>query len=373
MPGPLLDRPLMYDWLRRIFSDSAKGGATAVASRPRVAAMAAAASTTPVPAPARTAHFASDSVTSMQRDQVDFIFASWLFEAESHPDLFTNGSEDAILAALDGVVKSNESGAHLVRRMPGVIPQLLQSLRSGDFAGPELARKISSDLVLVAEVLRLANSVAYSTGKPITSIDHAILVLGQDGLRQLITSVAFKPIINLNSGSFTRMVAPRLWAQSERCALANRLLAVEEPVEPLEVFLAGLVQNVGLTVSLRVIDKLSDGRQPIGSPTFCNALASYGRTLAHNIGSEWHFPESVMTAIHEQGENKRSTNLSPVGKVLLMGNYLSKIELLSRHGVVDIDDPHMVDGLSDKEMACLHQLTEVEEREWVTISGGNSR
>lgn len=112
---------LIYDWFRRIFSDSAKGAATAVASRPRVATtMVTAASTPSAPAPARTAHFASDSVTSMQRDQVDFIFASWLFEAESHPDIFTNGSEDAILGALDGVVKSNESGAHLVRRMPEV-------------------------------------------------------------------------------------------------------------------------------------------------------------------------------------------------------------------------------------------------------------
>ncbi|RJF99288.1 HDOD domain-containing protein [Noviherbaspirillum saxi] len=350
----------MYDWLRRIFSDSGKPA-------PKLNSTTQAAPT--APAPVKTARFASDSVSSMQRDQVDFIFASWLFDAESHPDIFTNGNENAILAALDGVVKSNESGAHLVRRMPGVIPQLLQSLRSGDFAGAELARKISTDLVLVAEVLRLANSVAYSTGKPITSIDHAILVLGQDGLRQLITSVAFKPIINLKSGSFTKMVAPRLWAQSERCALANRLLAVDEAVEPLEVFLAGLVQNVGLTVSLRVIDQISDGRQPVGSPTFCNALAAYGRTLAYNIGTEWHFPESVMTAIREQGENKNSAHLSPVGKVLLMGNYLSKLELLARHGALDIDDPRMIDGLSDKEADCLRQLTQVEEREWVMVSG----
>jgi HD-like signal output (HDOD) protein len=348
----------MYHWLRRLLSDSGKPARAEPAP-----------DATP-PAVPRSPSFAADSVSTMQRDQVDFIFASWLFEAENHPDIFTNSNEDAILAALDGVVKSEQAGAHLVRRMPGVIPQLLQSLRNGDFTGPELARKISQDLVLVAEVLRLANSAAYSPGKPINSIDHAILILGQDGLRQLITGVAFKPIINLNSGNFTRMVAPRLWAQSERCAMANRLLADGEKVDPLEVFLAGLVQNVGLTVSLRVIDQMSDGRQPVGSPTFCNALAGFGRTLAVNIGSEWHFPDTVMTAIREQGQALRPAAMSPVGRILWMGDYLSKIDILSRHGRLDGSDPHVVDGLSSNEMECLQQLATEEERDWLGTAGG---
>ncbi|WP_151637985.1 HDOD domain-containing protein [Noviherbaspirillum aerium] len=353
----------MYDWLRRLFSDAGKPART-------VQPAAAPVPSSPSPPP-RQPSFAADSVSTLQRDQVDFVFASWLFEAESHPDIFTNGNEDAILAALDGVVKSEQAGAHLVRRMPGVIPQLLQSLRSGDFTGPELARKISQDVVLVAEVLRLANSAAYSPGKPIDSIDHAILILGQDGLRQLITGVAFKPIIDLHSGSFTRMVAPRLWAQSERCALANRLLASGEAADPLDVFLAGLVQNVGLTVSLRVIDQMSDGRQPVGSPTFCNALAGFGRTLAVNIGSEWHFPDTVMKAIREQGESVRPAAMSPVGRVLWMGDYLSKIDILSRHQRLDPADPHVTDGLSGREMDCLRQLAEVEERDWLGTAGGN--
>lgn len=353
----------MYAWLRRLFSDS---GTSARTARP-----AGAPANTPQSGVPRQSSFAADSVTALQRDQVDFIFASWLFEAEHHPDIFTNGNEDAILAALDGVVKSEQAGAHLVRRMPGVIPQLLQSLRNGDFTGPELARKISQDLVLVAEVLRLANSAAFSPGKPITSIDHAILILGQDGLRQLITGVAFKPIINLNSGNFTRMVAPRLWMQSERCAMANRLLADGEKVNPLEVFLAGLVQNVGLTVSLRVIDQMSDGRQPVGSPTFCNALAGFGRTLAVNIGSEWHFPETVMTAIREQGEALRPAAMSPVGRVLWMGDYLSKISILLRHERLNASDPHVADGMSDREKECLRQLMETEERDRPSLAGSN--
>ncbi|HEY4541775.1 MAG TPA: HDOD domain-containing protein [Noviherbaspirillum sp.] len=342
----------MFAWLQRIFSTS---------TPPPVAAAA------PAVAPAAPVrlHVAAP-VSWMQRSVADYEFTSWLFAAERHPDLFTNPTEDAILAELDAIVHSPQAGAHLVRRMPGVIPQLLQSLRDPDFSSAELARTIWHDVVLVSEVLRLANSVAYSPGNQITSIDHAILMLGQDGLRQLITSVAFKPIINMKSGSFTRLVAPRLWDQAERCALAARMLAQDSEVDPLDAFLAGLIHNVGLTVSLRVIDRMAEGKQPIGSPTFCNALAATGRTLSANIGREWHFPESVTQAVRDVGVASQTENapaLSPLARVLQLGDYLSKLDTLRRQRRIAAGDPRITDYLSDRELACMRELAALNERD----------
>lgn len=350
----------MFNWLLRFLSPTPQ-------SKP--AAAPAPATAAPAPAPvSKVQNIAIHTALSTQRDQVDFIFTSWLFAAENHSDVFTNKNEDGILAALDATVKSEESGAHMVRRMPGVIPQLLQALRNNDFSGAELARSISQDVVLVAEVMRLVNSAAYNPGAPVTGVDHAILMLGQDGLRQLITGVAFKPIINLNSGSFTRMVAPRLWAQSERCAAACALLARNEPVDPLDAFLVGLIHNVGLTVSLRVIDKISDGRQPVGSPTFCNALVAYGRALTINIAREWHFPDAVITAIGEQEDKTVGRNMSPLGRVLMMADYLSKIDTLSRNKRLDADDAGVAEDLTANEIDCLRTLEADAERDWIAIT-----
>lgn len=344
----------MLNWLRRLFRSPQHVPA---APRPVVPGPAARAAL----APERVQNIATHVALSTQRDQADYLFSSWLFEAEQHADVFANHNENGILAALEAAVESEEAGAHMVRRMPGVIPQLLQSLRNPDFAGAELARTISQDVVLVAEVLRMANSTAYHPGEPITGIDHAVLILGQDGLRQLITGVAFKPIIDLRSGSFTRMVAPRLWTQSERCAAACAMLARGEPVDALEAFLAGLIHNVGLMVSLRVIDKMSDGRQPVGSPTFCNALAGHGRMLTVRIAREWHFPESVATAIAEQDDRNAGRHLSPLGRILMMGNHLSKLDTLSRQQRLDVDDARVLEDLSDREIDCLRRLSILED------------
>lgn len=348
----------MFNWLQRLFSTP---------QQEQHAALPPARATEQEPV-AHVQNIAMHAALNTQRDQVDFMFSGWLFEAEKNPDVFTNGNEDAILAALEATVQSEESGAHMVRRMPGVIPQLLQSLRNSEFAGAELAHTISQDVVLVAEVMRLANTAAYNPGSTIESIDHAILLLGQDGLRQLITGVAFKPIINLKSGNFTRMVAPRLWAQSERCAAACHLLAQMEAVDPFDAFLAGLIHNVGLTVSLRVIDNISDGRQPVGSPTFCNMLASHGRALTVNIAREWHFPDVVTTAIREQDDRNSGKAMSALGRILMMGNHLGKIDTLTRQGRLVAGNAALLEDLTEKEAACLQQLSAAEERDWVAAT-----
>jgi hypothetical protein len=90
------------------------------------------------------------SVSWMQRNSISVNFTNWMFEGSESSDLFVNSFEKEILAALEKIVKSKDSGANLVRRMPGVVPQLLQSLRTDNFSGAELAKKISNDVVLVA-------------------------------------------------------------------------------------------------------------------------------------------------------------------------------------------------------------------------------
>lgn len=289
--------------------------------------------------------------------RINAAFGNWLLTGHPYEGLFINPLEQRLVDAVAALANGSEPVAHRVRRLPGVIPQLLQSLRSDDFSGAELARKISHDPTLVAAVVRLANSSYYHLREPIASIQHAILVIGQDGLRQLITSVAFQPIIDLRSGYFTRMIAPRLWMQSERCALACRLLATEAEQDQFSAFLAGLILNVGLTVSLRLVDNLAQGDQDIGSEAFCQAIASHARRLSVRIGQEWKFPEEVIVAIREQGDGG---GMSPLGRILACGDRLSKMLLLSQDNLLEPQDAAYFGALPPGEAACLEELRQLQ-------------
>jgi HD-like signal output (HDOD) protein len=233
----------------------------------------------------------------------------------------------------------------MVRRMPGMIPQLLQSLRSDNFSGAQLSRTISGDVVLVAAVIRAANSSLAGTGTSITSVEHAVMVIGQEGLRHLITSVAFRPIIDLNSGHYTRTLAPRIWDHSERCAVANRWLAESMKIDPFEAFLAGLVQNVGLMVALRIMDQATKREHELGSEMFCAALIRNARILTCSIGREWNFPDSVTLAISEQAGMKKGAVISPLGRLLTLTDYMGKLRILIENDRASYGDPALFGGL----------------------------
>jgi HD-like signal output (HDOD) protein len=351
----------MYQWVKRLFQASepapAAPGAAQASQAPSATAGASAAS-----AAGRTAAPATAALLSFeQRDGVNGTYFSWLFENAEVSGLDTTPHENQVLDALSAILASQQSGAALVRRLPGLLPQLLQSLRSDNFSGAQLSRTISNDVVLVAAVIRMANTSFKGSGTTISSVEHAVMLIGQEGLRHLITSVAFRPIIDLNSGQYTRLLAPRIWDQSERCAVANRMLAEQMGIDPFEAFLAGLVQNVGLIVTLRIMDQMSKGEKELGSEMFCARLVRDARILTCSIGREWNFPENVVTAIGEQAGMRKGVPVSPLGQLLTQSDYLSKVRILVENARLGQDDPVLFKGLSAQAMACYRTLDAIED------------
>ena len=359
----------MLEWLQRLFSaapatPAAPRGSLPPQSAPSIEPAPVTRATAPptaAPVDASAGPLAA-TVTFDQRDNVNTAFLHWLFDSGVESGLDTNPLETQVLDALAAILNSQQSGAALVRRLPGLIPQLLQSLRSDTFSGAQLSRTISSDVVLVAAVVRLANSSCKGSGKQINSVEHAVMLIGQEGLRHLITSVAFRPIIDLNSGYYTRTLAPRIWDQSERCAVANRMLAEAMGIDPFEAFLAGLVQNVGLIVTLRIMDQMTrdagsaNAGQQLGSELFCARLVSDARALTCSIGREWHFPDSVVTAIAEQAGTRKGVTVSPLGRLLALSDYLSRTRILVDAERLGKADPNLFKGLPPYALECYRAL-----------------
>lgn len=349
----------MFQWLQHLFSGPAPSGDPQGAPAP--AAPQAPVAPTVAPPVETPAVAANRPVVSFdQLDQVNGQYHRWLFDSRGESDLETNLLETQVLEALTAIINSQQSGAALVRRMPGMIPQLLQSLRSDSFSGAQLSRTISSDVVLVAAVIRMANSSLSGTGTSISSVEHAVMLIGQEGLRHLITSVAFRPIIDMHSGHFTRTLAPRIWDHSERCAVANRTLAEEMGIDPFEAFLAGLVQNVGLIVALRIMDQVAKDDKRLGSEMFCARLVRDARILTCSIGREWNFPENVTLAIGEQAGMKKGATLSPLGRLLSLTDYLGKLRMLVENGRATGGDPVLFGGLPQHATEAYQSLGAIE-------------
>jgi len=235
--------------------------------------------------------------------EVDAAWYRWLVSAgwpAASPDL-----ENHILAELARLAQSPASGAALVPRVPEIIPQLLRTLRDENMNAADLSRQLSRDVVLVAEVYREANlpryRPRYHSGPPVDSMEAAIMLLGQNGMRMLLARVALRPVMSMQDGVLAKRAAPLVWSQSEKCALAASILAPAARANAFEAYLAGLIENVGLVVALRLVDlACKDGALP-QSDEFIAALFRSARLLSARIARLWDFPETVVEAIGRAG------------------------------------------------------------------------
>jgi HD-like signal output (HDOD) protein len=316
-------------------------------------------------APSRTApadHSAVPSSTSSGWSpwrasiDLDVAFCRWLLGQGSSGGAASLEHEAAWLAAVESTVLTGDAATALVPRVPAVVPQLLRTLRDPAGSTSALARQVGHDPVLVAAVLKVANSPYFKPAQPIASIEQALLVLGHDGLRQLLASVAFKPILNLQSGAATRRGAPLVWSQSERCGVACHMLAPVMGVSAFETFLAALLENVGAIVVLRILDRSGYAQGDAYSSDFCQPLMRHARRFACDIGRQWTFPASSIQAIAEQDPGTELPGRSPLGELLQTCCRLSKARILFDAGQVALEDLALEDN--QPVSACFARLGE---------------
>jgi HD-like signal output (HDOD) protein len=295
-----------------------------------------------------------DMPPEQMRMELEAVYYRWLTSSAGY-----NAPRDVESEILDRVrtlSENPEGAAGLVPRIPEVIPRLLRSLRGEEVSNAELARQVAQDLVLVAEVIREANSAYYRPGMPVKNIESAIMMLGQNGLRMLLARLSFRPLVKMQTGGFARRAAPQIWSQSEKCALAASLMAPGLTAGAFEAYLAGLMQNVGLIVALRLSDQVcGDGKVP-GSSAFGLELLARSRQLSARIATHWDFPPEVSAAITQRDESDDFL----LARALAQGDRLAKLRLLIDADVLAEDDVLVTTGLDNFQLRCLGKLGDLE-------------
>jgi HD-like signal output (HDOD) protein len=323
----------MKKWLNRLISTPAPDAADAAAARPDDAGN------------------RVDAAAKPAADDIDAAWYRWL--TASAAVAAPPEAERAILEQVERLADDPAAAAGLVPRVPDVVQQLLRSLGDEASSTAALARQVAQDVVLVAEVIREANSAYYRPITPVKNAEAAIMMLGQNGLRMLLARIAFRPIVNMELDGFARRAAPRIWDHSVKCALAASLMAPGVTAGVFESYLAGLMQNVGLVVALRVADGL--GGVP-ASTAFGARLQAATRRLSAGIAAHWAFPEEVWAAILHAGDPGDAV----LAQALAQGDRIAKLRMLVDAHQVDEDGPLVAEGLTNFQRRCLGKLAGLE-------------
>ena len=124
---------------------------------------------------------------------------------------------------------------------PIVATKLLELLRKPDLKIKELANAVSLDPVISARLMRMANSAFYEQQKQVSTVDRALIVVGEDVLKNLAMEYSLR-----NAHKTYGVMERRLWEASIGCAVASRMIADRlTEIDKNEAYLAGLQHHIG--------------------------------------------------------------------------------------------------------------------------------
>lgn len=237
-------------------------------------------------------------------------FSARLFGFQRLRDVPPHPQEAPLLQRLQA--RSGPDWADLLPRLPAVLPQLLRLMRRENLSSRELVDLLSRDPSLVGELMRMANSAMYRPEREITDLASAVMVIGHEGLNQVVLRVTLRPIFNQDrQGRFSRQAGTLLWDLGERCALAAMRLSPPGD-ERFPAYLAGLGAQVGMMALLRVLDGLPVGQRPaLDREGLHRQLLPMSCEWSARIVTHWGFPSRVAEALTQRtGQGAEAAVLS---------------------------------------------------------------
>ena len=194
-----------------------------------------------------------------------------------------------------------------------ILSRLLATLAREDASFSKLGELIESDTVVAGNVLHLVNSAVYARQTKITSVRHAISVLGVNKLRNAVLGMSVARL-------WKSVTMPAGWStaqfnrHSAATAIMSDLLVQHLDAEyPEGAFIAGLLHDIGqmliawsLPSECTEVQRLSTAGEPWDS---CEraVLGFTHAELSSSALAIWKLPEQVQVAVGQHHGPHSST------------------------------------------------------------------
>jgi HD-like signal output (HDOD) protein len=139
-----------------------------------------------------------------------------------------------------------------IATLPEVTSRIISTVEDPKSSAAQLHKIVSHDPALVTRILKVVNSAFYGLPGQIASVERAIVLLGLNAVKNIAVAASLGQMfrgVKLCEG-FT---AKDLWSHCVAVAVVSRELARQAKL-PLadEAFLAGMIHDVGILVSLQI-------------------------------------------------------------------------------------------------------------------------
>ena len=289
---------------------------------------------------------------------IDQHFYGQLLGVNSRVNSGLNSFEKRVIHQLEKAASNQSALMSLLPRLPLVLPKVMKALRDENTTAKIIAGIIEEDPSLVANVIRLTNSPRYKTREKITNLEQATVILGRDGLKRLVACALLKPILNVKGGHFLQLSSALLWELSENTSIVAFNLCRDSDENRFYAYLAGLLQNIGLIIGLKILDKEFDSTESPNSHQFQILFDNYCRKISSKVALNWGMPERIVEAFDSQENPKEANSPSSLHIHLFISDRIAKVQSLSDKINFDLANANIVLN-GEQCFNCLEGLTAI--------------
>lgn len=219
--------------------------------------------------------------------------------------------------------------------LPEVVTKVTEIVQDPKSSAAQLSKIISQDSGLTSRVLRMVNSAYYGFPKQISSIQHAITILGFTTIKSLVLSSSIFRIFAPKSGSSSSLDYKKFWKHSLLTAIASRSIYQKLFFQPDEnIFSAAILHDIGkiildqydhenYSLSLSAAsDSLLSAQVLEAEQKYCDVTHEY---IGHFVAETWNLPEMLTDVIRYHHSPLESQNNERLTTVVYLGNILSHL------------------------------------------------
>jgi len=195
-----------------------------------------------------------------------------------------------------------------VPMLPVVVSRLLEMVGRETHSTKDMVHVIETDVALTMRVLRVANSALYSRGQQISSLQRAILQMGEKMAISIAIESCSPWIFNQPLKGYESR-AGELWDHSLQTAIATRELTrfSNYPILQDLAFTAGLLHDVGKAIISRFLEgSTADLAGPCDSDQVYDFLGAERAAVGTDhceigfaLAQRWNLPQALAFAIRD--------------------------------------------------------------------------
>ena len=212
--------------------------------------------------------------------------------------------------------------------LPGTISRITHMLEDPDCSLSEVGKAIATDPSIALKTLRLVNSAYYGLREKVTSVEHAVVLLGMKVVKNLVFTATVFDTLKSSEGSFLR--------HSIACGLAMRTIVEiqnkELPIESTdEAFICGLLHDIGKVIFEQFLPdeygEVVEASKTSKTPSRIIELEIIGADHAEmggRLASKWKLADPLIEAIagHHDISRCKEQSMTDLASMLSVADYI---------------------------------------------------